>query len=89
MQFMSKAYNDDDWYVEESKLKIPENGPVLKNENLVELYKQITDPKFYMKTQKILFWRTQYQLGCENAESWRKVFFFAVGAGHLLGEKKD
>jgi hypothetical protein len=73
MQFMSKAYNDEQMIamLKNQNLKIQKMVQFYKNENLVELYKQITDLNFRWKLKKWLLWRTQYQLGCENAESWR------------------
>jgi hypothetical protein len=48
MQFMSKAYNDEQMIamLKNQNLKIQKMVQFYKNENLVELYKQITDLNF-------------------------------------------
>nr|WP_314839840.1 TraB/GumN family protein [uncultured Flavobacterium sp.] len=92
MQFMGKAYNDDQMIAMLKESKLEDTQKMVqsyKNENLVELYSQITNPKFLNENSKKWLLEERNTNWVEKMPSLMKdkSSFFAVGAGHLLGEK--
>ena len=92
IQFLNKAYSDDEMIAMLQETNGEETAKMVQNyinENLPELYKEITTPKLMNENSK------KWMLKVRN-ENWAvkmpdvmkdKSTFFAVGAAHLLGEQ--
>jgi hypothetical protein len=92
IQFLNKAYSDDEMIAMLQETNGEETEKMVQNyinENLPELYKEITTPKLMNENSK------KWMLEVRN-ENWAvkmpdvmkdKSTFFAVGAAHLLGKE--
>lgn len=92
IQFLNKAYSDDEMIAMLQETNGEETAKMVQNyinENLSELYKEITTPKLMNENSK------KWMLEVRN-ENWAvkmpdvmkdKSTFFAVGAAHLLGKE--
>lgn len=92
IHFLNKAYSDDEMIAMLQETNGEETEKMVQNyinENLPELYKEITTPKLMNENSK------KWMLEVRN-ENWavkmpdvmkEKSTFFAVGAAHLLGKE--
>ena len=92
IHFLNKAYSDDEMIAMLQETNGEETEKMVQNyinENLSELYKEITTPKLMTENSK------KWMLEVRN-ENWavkmpdvmkEKSTFFAVGAAHLLGKE--